>query len=392
MWLGLQASMVGNRLTQQWQQRLVAIVGLLILSSMQIANANKFYTIVDASGRLVTVPMDEVVQADEHKPPQPASKTLAIPAVTAAVTTPSPQPRLPAQPQVALPSDAVKPSVVPSNEVMVLPMAKSPIIRSAQALPAVKPKVAPAQQTVVNTPDLSKTDNVASQPTQSTELYRFDDVNYIDSQALIDKQFNLEGKKRFYSLPNNLGGADVVEREKGVNISQFTPIKASQQPQFSLSRHYLRLPQQQLTPVLGQACFEVNHMAKLKILTVDDAINLWPRKKPVGKFGFEVIKLEQTVNDISVMSYASSSKNPQFYWPLPVFLDNNGCVIEGVAHYFQQQYPATLLQHTALKGNLHKPTAARYLLLTPLVEVSDLPQAKLTPTGAISLRALVIEP
>jgi hypothetical protein len=85
------------------------------------------------------------------------------------------------------------------------------------------------------------------------------------------------------------------------------------------------------------------------------------------------------------MSYASGRRHPTFYWPLPIFLDSKGCVLEGVMSYQQSQLAATVLQQSALLGTLHVPQGAGYLLLTPLAEAADMPQVKLSDQGQLRL-------
>ena len=90
---------------------------------------------------------------------------------------------------------------------------------------------------------------------------------YVKSEYLEDQEFNLDGKKRFYSMPEGMidgktaGGVrmQVVERERGVSRSvlqklfQKKPVLESQA--IALAADYYTVPQAEAIAGLGQQCF-----------------------------------------------------------------------------------------------------------------------------------------
>ena len=90
---------------------------------------------------------------------------------------------------------------------------------------------------------------------------------YVKSEYLEDQEFNLEGKKRFYSMPEGMidtkngGGTrmQVVERERGVSRSVLNKLFKKQsvaEPQaIVLAEDYYRVNQVEAIESLGQQCF-----------------------------------------------------------------------------------------------------------------------------------------
>ena len=50
------------------------------------------------------------------------------------------------------------------------------------------------------------------------------------------------------------------------------------------------------------------------------------------------------------MSFAASNSTPLYYWPLAIFLDEKGCILEGASGFKSKSYPSTILQHASIQG------------------------------------------
>jgi hypothetical protein len=210
-----------------------------------------------------------------------------------------------------------------------------------------------------------------------------DGERYMDSEYLEQHEFNLEGRKRFYAIQDADGHVVNVEREKGINQASLQ-LPSVPTELISLAKNYQRVPASDLQQLTGQQCVSAKPLKQAKHLGVDP-IDLWPRPSFEPHFDFVLTELKRPIQDLRLVSYASGHRHPTFYWPLPIFLDRNGCVLEGVMSYQQSQLAATVLQHSALLGTLHVPEGARYLLLTPLAEAADMPQVTLSDRGQLRL-------
>ena len=214
----------------------------------------------------------------------------------------------------------------------------------------------------------------------------FDGQQYVDTVYLEQREFNLEGKKRFYSVPDGLGGNQVIERESGVRLSNFTP-QSERASSVSLSDGYRRVAPNILMQLTNQQCLSAAQLKSAKMMT-EKPVDFWPIPSFKPKFEFLLAELTQEIRNIHLMSYTSTTRRPSYYWPLPIFLDQSGCMLEGVAGFFQSKTAATWLQNAALQGNLVVPTAARYLLLTPLIEAAELSGETLADRGQLRLTPL----
>ena len=87
-------------------------------------------------------------------------------------------------------------------------------------------------------------------------------------------------------------------------------------------------------------------------------------------------------------SYASNTDKPTYYWPLVIFLDKSGCILEGVSGFKNQKIPATLLQHAALQGVIKIPPKSYYMMMTSLASAVDVPEQELSNQGQIKIAAL----
>ena len=223
---------------------------------------------------------------------------------------------------------------------------------------------------------------------------------YVKSEYLEDQEFNLEGKKRFYSMPEGMidtkngGGTrmQVVERERGVSRSVLNKLFKKQsvaEPQaIVLAEDYYRVNQVEAIESLGQQCFAESKKNKAKTLKAQQDLNLWPRAPLTEKFDYELVKLEGDIRNIQIKSYATKQNHPTFYWPFVVFLDQKGCVIEGAGGFRNQDTAGNVLRHEVIEGMLQLPENSHYILLTPLASAVDMEHRALSNQGQLKLIAI----
>ena len=249
----------------------------------------------------------------------------------------------------------------------------------------------------------TKTVNIEQKPTvrnaQNTGFEEFDTVEYVSNEYLENKEFNLEGRKRFYTMPegviDNKGSGvrlQTIEREKGVGQSAmkslFKKSSVKDDGPIILASTYYRVSQDDAIDGLGQACFNNKKLKKSKILSKDNQVNLWPRAPIKNEFDYELVKVEDSVQNIRINSYASREKDPTFYWPFVVFLDEKACVIEGAGGYKNQETHANVIQHINIEGVIHVPKDSHYILMTPLATAIDVDQHGLTNQGQLKLSVI----
>lgn len=226
---------------------------------------------------------------------------------------------------------------------------------------------------------------LAPDTANSKPITVIDGEEYIDTEYLEQREFNLEGRKRFYNLPDGLGGHEVLAREKGVDMTVFRQQKIDKPQVVDLAKNYQRIPKAQIVALTGTACFSSKQLKSAKLLKVDETLDFWPKPGFEPKFDFIVAKLAQPISDLQVTSYASTTSMPKFYWPLPVFLDDQGCILEGVNAFYQTTLAATPVMHQGLQGYLHIPQNTQYILFTPLEAAADLSETQLTDKGQVRL-------
>ena len=245
--------------------------------------------------------------------------------------------------------------------------------------------------------------NSTDQPPHNEADQHIDELNgekYIDSEYLEEKEFNLEGKKRFYVMPEGIVDARLgavrmqpEQREKGVSKSFLQSMLKKNQNEkaeevLALSSTYYRMPKEQVVESLETACFTGKKMKDAKLFNVEKQIGLWPRKPIKDTFDYDVVKLSAPLKQLKLTSYATTEQNPTFYWPFVVFLDQKGCILEGVSGYKNQEFPATMLQHAAIEGTIRLPDQTSYILLTPLASALDVQEKSLSNQGQIKLTAI----
>lgn len=283
-----------------------------------------------------------------------------------------------------------------TKEVMINKVAVKPsVLEGLQQLP---------QQFAIDPSTVSvskKTPDQASHTSaQQTGFMEMAGEQYVKSEYLEDQEFNLEGKKRFYSMPEGMidtkngGGTrmQVVERERGVSRSILNKLFKKQsvaEPQaIVLAADYYRVNQAEAIEGLGQQCFAESKKNKVKTLKAQQDLNLWPRAPLTEKFDYELVKLEGHIRNIQIKSYATKQNHPTFYWPFVVFLDQKGCVIEGAGGFRNQDTAGNVLQHEVIEGMLQLPKNSHYVLLTPLASAVDMEHRALSNQGQLKLIAI----
>ncbi|MGS5678570.1 putative pilus assembly protein FilE, partial [Acinetobacter baumannii] len=245
-------------------------------------------------------------------------------------------------------------------------------------------------------PPIKSTSQAAPSSDSSLDKSKFttiDGVEYVNNEYLEDQEFNLEGKKRFYLMPDGLGRTESVERKKGVSRSTldqlFNRQTQDQDSTVVLAPTYMRLSSQELEAAFEQdKCFIKDYKKSIKTLSINKEVNLWPRKPLKEKFEYELVQLNPSVQHLKVISFASSNEKPLYYWPLVVFLDDKGCILEGVSGFKSKSYPSTMLQHASIQGVLKVPPSAHYIMMTPLSSAVDVTEKELTNQGQIQISVL----
>lgn len=222
---------------------------------------------------------------------------------------------------------------------------------------------------------------------------------YVNSEYLEGREFNLEGKKRFYAMPEGVIDAkagstrmQMVEREKGVSKSVLDSLFKASRPAAPgpvvLSASYYRVSRADAVNGLGQQCFQDKKIKKAKSLKPQSEVNLWPRAPLHDEFDFEVVRVESAIQNIQINSYASRQSNPAFYWPFAVFLDSQGCVLEGAGGYKNNDAGPDYLYRERIEGVIQVPDKTEYILLTPLAAAIDVEQRALANYGQLKLIAI----
>lgn len=286
------------------------------------------------------------------------------------------------QPPVA---ETARPTVTSSQKSH--PVHIEPTISAKPSLTSERPN---KKEVVV--PRQQSSDAVNVENSTSAPLSKIDGVEYVNNEYLEDQEFNLDGKKRFYTMPDGTGRMETIERKKGVNQSMLNRLlNRNPKPEepIVLSSTYIRLSAEDLAATFeNDRCFLKDYKKSIKTLTPKKEVGVWPRKPLKEKFEYEVVKLDHSVEYMQIASYASSNEKPVYYWPLVVFLDKKGCAQEAVSGFKNNSLNTTLLQHSAIQGVIKIPPKAEYMMMTPLASAIDVPESELSNQGQIRISAL----
>lgn len=293
-------------------------------------------------------------------------------------------------------SSEVKDSTIPQPQ-------DSKVVQAQQLKPAIaviKTTEKPSPNTVnipssVQNSTTQKEDDL-QKDSDNKNFAVIDGEKYVNNEYLEDQEFNLEGKKRFYMTPEFgavHGRYETIERKKGLSASLLNRIRSNgddvEKKAIVLAPTYSRLAQKDVVQNLEQSCFVGKKVFKAKDLSMKNKeIGVWPVAPIKEKFAYEVIKLDSQVQNVLFTSYASSSNAPTYYWPLVVFLDQKGCVLEGVSGFKNEDMQANNTEFAAMEGVLRKPDHAAYMFLTPLSSAVDVENKQLTNHGQIKLSVI----
>lgn len=307
--------------------------------------------------------------------------------------------------------------VIPNNEKVLLPesnisttlvttVIEKPLVES-KAVKVQMPDPAPAQKMqsdsntsqqvkIISNPDESHVVNTvppSKQEASDLPYHIIDGEKYYESEYLESKEFNLDNKKRFYQIPNVAGGAswDVLEREKGADMSLFqSDVKTQKIANIpvALGVNYKVLSKDELSQALPIQCVDQKAQTKSKKLLINRPLSLWPRAPFHDQFDYQLVALEEGIQNFKITSYGSHVDHPSYYWPMAIFLDRNGCLIEGASAFFSTAYPSTMLQNESIEGIIHVPNESKFVLLTALEQAVDVPTLTLSNQGQIKLTVL----
>jgi len=400
---------------------------ILTLSLAQVSwsYAGEFHTIIGPDGRPMIIQREPPKVAAATNPKPVVVQQQSLPAAPANEKKASSSTSLVQHPivqtAVAMPEKSVKTSKVESSaqtdldtvktiepqtqSAVKLQVAEKMQLQSTPVSPVNRQPIATENQLVLQQPTVISQKVLEVKPviiqenTENTAFVDIDGQQYVKNEYLEDKEFNLEGKKRFYTMPEGIidlkHGAtrlQTVEREKGVGKSTMQSLFKRNVVQdtgpITLAKTYYRISQADAIDGLGQQCFSEKKLKKVKKLDLNKEVNFWPRAPLNDEFDFEVAALNPSVQNIQLNSYASRQNNPTFYWPFVVFLDAKGCVLEGAGGYKNQEGASTLIQHEKIEGVLHVPANSKYILLTPLASAIDVEDRALTNHGQVKLVAI----
>ncbi|WP_374570424.1 putative pilus assembly protein FilE [Acinetobacter sp.] len=321
--------------------------------------------------------------APSIKPLQAAGYSSALPAAVAGASK-----KTAAEPHAA---QALQKAAVPAQQ-------------GKAAAESAEPEKKPQASFRVLPPELVQKRPEVPQPAQQSAEQRagfsaLGAEQYVNSEYLEDKEFNLEGKKRFYAMPEGVidpkAGStrmQMVEREKGVSKSVIASVFKTRQPAaqgpVTLSASYYRVSGEDAASSLGRQCFQGKKISKAKNLKLQSEVNLWPRAPLNDEFDFEIVRVEGPLKNIQISSYASKQHNPAFYWPFAVFLDRQGCVLEGAGGYKNNDAGPDYLYRERIEGVIQVPDKTEYILLTPLAAAIDVEQRALANYGQLKLIAI----
>lgn len=420
---------------ERTQQSALAIsLLLLMVSSVSTVYADGFYTIIGPDGRPMVVPMK--IGKKEAEPPKQQQEAHAEKASQSIITktdtvesvivpieqkrvveSPKPLQTKQAQqstitkkliePEVSQPK--IEPKVIEqaadSSKTMKMVNNKDFEVKSlvptkkigetqasSNSLPKGIPTIEKAPTVVEKIPLTNSVSNSSNEANSTIGFNKVDGVDYVNNEYLENQEFNLDGKKRFYTMPDGTGRMETIERKKGVSRSVLDKLLNRSQQSIApivLSGTYIRLSSDDLKSAFeNDRCFLDSYKKSIKTLTLKKDIGLWPRKPLKEKFEYDLVKLDPSIQYMQIDSYSSNNEKPVYYWPLVVFLDEKGCIEEGVSGFKNSKTAATVLQHSGIQGVIKVPVGAHYMMMTPLASAVDVSEQELSNQGQIKISVL----
>ncbi|MDR7017011.1 putative pilus assembly protein FilE [Acinetobacter sp. 3657] len=230
------------------------------------------------------------------------------------------------------------------------------------------------------------------QTTTPSAFAKIDGIEYVNNEYLEDQEFNLDGKKRFYMMPDGSGRLETVERKKGVSRSVLDKLlnrSIQADAPIVLADSYIRLSEQDLSLAFeDDRCFLTDYSKSIKTLAPQKEVGVWPRKPLKEKFEYDLVKMDASIEYMQIDSYAMSTEKPVYYWPLVVFLDEKGCIKEGASGFKSGVTNANFLQHASIHGVIKVPSDAHYIMMTPLASAVDVSEHELSNQGQIKISAI----
>ncbi|MBP8005738.1 MAG: putative pilus assembly protein FilE [Acinetobacter sp.] len=395
-----------------------------VLANGSTGYADGFYTIIGPDGRPMIVPKKNV-QRDvspkkqvEHvllqKKVEPVDKSKPVrlqpsePKSNTGKDLGSQQQSQSLNPIVVLPASSSTKDTAIENRVLKSSADKETenrvVIKTNPQLvdkPIAQPKkIEEAQEQVVKKqqPSIVKETSPPSslapiqQTTTPSAFAKIDGIEYVNNEYLEDQEFNLDGKKRFYMMPDGSGRLETVERKKGVSRSVLDKLlnrSVEVSAPIVLADSYVQLSAQDLSLAFeNDHCFLTDYSKSIKTLAPQKEVGVWPRKPLKEKFEYDLVKIETSIHYMQIDSYTASNERPVYYWPLVVFLDEKGCIKEGASGFKSGVTNATFLQHAAIHGVIKVPSDAHYIMMTPLASAVDVAEHELSNQGQIKISAI----
>ena len=340
------------------------------------------------------VVQSEIVDKSKSIPSTDHAKTINDVEPQVAVTAKSTE--IPKQVNEQLSQQITTPQTPPVEFVQSAVTQKATSAQVERALHKIETNVAIEKATQLKSKQ--ETSSVSTQSTQEGFL-EINGDRYVKNEYLEGQEFNLENKKRFYIMPEGVVDKElgpprlqVVEREKGVNQGVLDRLFKKNNPVensvITLSTQYYPIAKDQVVQSLGQSCYRDKKIQKAKLLKAQQDVNLWPRQPLKDHFDYEVVEVQTGIKNVQLSSYASSQNQPSYYWPFVAFLDESGCVIEGVTGFKNQDRAENKYRHAVIDGMLQLPAQTRYIFMTPLLSAVDVEEQALSNQGQIKLTAV----
>ena len=389
-------------------------LAILMLTIACVSGSNSyadgFYTIIGPDGRPMIVPTRNVKQdvAVKKQINKSVSSQNKVKDIDTTQPSPSAETNLSTIKQPKSPQVYVEPPSSKIDNMRSKPLETSnqiervnPVVQQKHTLPSTVEKTEVKASVVQEQKSSSMTDTANPAVVQDKSISKekslsafekIDGIEYVNSDYLEDQEFNLDGKKRFYMMPDGSGRLETIERKKGVSRSVLDKLLnrsvQSAEP-IVLSENYIRLSTQDLALAFeDEQCFLNGYSKSIKTVAYQKDIGLWPRKPLKEKFEYDLVKLDRSIQYLQIDSYAVSNQKPLYYWPLVVFLDEKGCIKEGVSGFKSGTTNANFLQHAAIYGVVKVPTDAHYVMMTPLASAVDVPEYELSNQGQIKISVI----
>jgi len=225
-----------------------------------------------------------------------------------------------------------------------------------------------SKQSIVAEPQNKSQPLVEKKPVYKYEL---EGEEYIDAEIAEKKQAEQNAKKnRFYYVPTGALGEKVLESEQSAGASPVKKAPEIIKPLLKLSSEYQKLSKEWLLLKQQQLSSYCEHQKSLKpIRAFKESNPLWIEKADfVGSQPDKILMLDNSTSveaTVAISNFSNSHQNPKFYLPMIVFLNEQGCVLEGAWRYWSQAKPANDNQYSSVEGLLIIPVSTKYILLYP---------------------------